>query len=95
MRIRQLLERSTRVPVTVEYEQEFETSPGEWDTRVLNVHGSVEVLSDPYGTGDSPTSYEFEPDSITDVTGAVMPLTVISDEKAWSWIEDQAVRQAE
>ena len=92
MLVKQLFERATRVPVTVNFEQEVETSPGEFNTQPLVITGFVTTERDPFGTGDSPTEHRFEPTSITS-QGEPVPLTAITDQSDWDWIENQAISQ--
>lgn len=88
-----LAERSNRQLTTVQFDQEIETSPGEWDTRTLTIRGFVDAERDPFGTGDSPTEYSFEPQQVLDPQGNEVDPNSLSDSE-WAYIEDEAIRNA-
>lgn len=95
MKIKELLERMGQdsIPVSVEYELEYTTPDGEVDYKMVEIAGSVLTTPDAYGTGDSPTDYEFTVDTITDLeTGKELPERSIPSD-AWESIENQAIEK--
>ncbi len=102
MKISQILEgrvsgtqRQQRIPVSFEYEQEYQVGTDEWHTRMLIVKGVVEYETDMYGTGDSPSGSSFEPQVITNAsTGQEMSFNDLS-QGDWESIEAAAIRNAE
>lgn len=95
MKIRQLLERDSSEPASVEYEFEFQRPDGEWDSTMIEIRGNVHTQYDPYNTGDSPTQTHFEPIEATDKsTGKPFDLKLIKDQKSWDWISQEAAEQA-
>jgi hypothetical protein len=95
MKVRELLERMGQgsFPVSVEYELEYTTPEGEVDYKMVEIAGEVLTTTDAYGTGDSPTDYEFNVDSITDSeTGEQLPEKIIPAD-AWEGIENQAIEK--
>lgn len=99
MKLRAILERDISIPVSVDYEQEFQGPDGEWDTRIITIDGDVVVERDPYATGDSPTWTTFEPTAayVKD-TGDSLDLKQFLqslDAKQHQWILDQATDRVE
>lgn len=95
MKVKELLERMGQdsIPVSVEYELEYTTPEGDIDYKMVEITGEVLTTPDAYGTGDSPTDYEFNVDSITDVnTGEQLPEQAIPND-AWEGIENQAIEK--
>jgi hypothetical protein len=96
MKVKELFERfggSNSFPVSVEYELEYTTPEGDVDYKTLEITGEVLVTSDAYGTGDSPTDYEFNVDEIIDQeTGQKLSDTAIPQD-AWEGIENQAIEK--
>lgn len=77
----------------VEYELEYTTTEGDVDYKMVEVTGTVTETTDAYGTGDSPTDYEVNVESIKDVeTGDAIPPSAIP-EQGWAWIEQQAIER--
>ena len=76
---------------SVEYELEYTTPEGDVDYKMVEVTGTVTETKDAYGTGDSPTDYEVNVETITDKeTGQSIPEKAISSD-GWEWIENQAI----
>lgn len=97
MKVSDLFERyySDRYPVSVEYELEYTTPDGDVDYKMLEVAGEVLVTPDAFGTGDSPTDYEFNVTEIIDKeTGSKLDTKVIPRD-GWKWIETQAVEKVQ
>ena len=98
MKLQALLERDSRTPTSVEYEQEFQGPDGEWDSRMLEVTGDLITEYDPYATGDSPSQSTFEPRSVTvKDTGEELDLVAFLktlDEKSYQWLINQAAENS-
>lgn len=94
MKIKELFEQRGGIndfDFSVEYELEYTTLEGEVDYKMVEVTGTVTETTDAYGTGDSPTDYEVNVESVTDVeTGEAIPEKAIPKE-GWEWIERQAI----
>lgn len=96
MKLKDLFERyGNTVDVAVEYDLEYTTPDGDIEYRRLEIAGVVTVTKDAYGTGDSPTDYEFDVESITDTeTGQAVPEQVIP-KNDWEGIETSAIEKAQ
>lgn len=96
MKVKDLFERyGNTQDVGFEYELEYTTPAGDIDYKMVNVVGTVTVTTDAFGTGDSPTDYEFEVDSITDQeTGTPIPQGAIPKDQ-WEKIETVGVEKAQ
>lgn len=99
MKIRPLLEGrygQSRTPVDVRTELERPNPQGEngWDSFTVTITGFVTAERDPYGTGDSPTEYMFEPQSaVVDQTGQPFDVKTLDDQE-WDAVQNQAIAQA-
>lgn len=78
MKLRTLLERDVTVPASVTFEYERPLPDGEVEYVDVTIEGTCTVLTDPYGTGDSPTDTSFDADRafVTD-TGEQLDLNVL------------------
>lgn len=93
MKVKELFEQRGGIDVAVEYELEYTTPDGEVDYKMIEVTGTVTMTTDMYGTGDSPTDYEFNVETVTDKeTGQPVPEKAISSD-GWEWIENQAIEK--
>lgn len=92
MKVKELFERGG-IDVAVEYELEYTTPEGDVDYKTLEITGEVLTTTDMYGTGDSPTDYEFVPSEAVDKeTGERVSLKVIPRDD-WRWINTQAIEK--
>lgn len=97
MKVSDLFERhySDGYPVSVEYELEYTTPDGDVDYKMVEVSGEVLVTPDAYGTGDSPTDYEFNVEEVVDTeTGSKIDPKAIPED-GWKWIENQAIEKVQ
>lgn len=76
---------------SVEYELEYTTPEGDVDYKTLTITGTVTETTDAYGTGDSPTDYEVNVETITDETTGETVSEKVIPEGAWETIEQQAI----
>lgn len=94
MKVKELFEQRGGIgdfDFAVEYELEYTTPEGDVDYKTVEVTGTVTETTDAYGTGDSPTEYDVNVESITDAeTGERVHKSMIPKE-GWNWIERQAI----
>lgn len=87
-----------RIDVAFEYEVELILPGNDVDYKQTEITGTVLVTKDAYGTGDSPTDYEFEVEHIIDQdTGKPLTdkeLTYISKD-TWDHIETTAIEKVQ
>lgn len=95
MRIRDVLAESlNRTPVSVQYDFE-PTNTDEYESHVITITGDVITIRDAYGTGDSPTEYEFDvKNAVYAETGQPFDIKLIPDD-AWEWIDNTAIEKAQ
>lgn len=94
MKVKDLFEQySDSVDVAVEYELEVTLPNGDVDYRTLEIAGEVIITPDMYGTGDSPTDYEFNVTSIIDKDTGDRVAKQDIPKDGWTWIEKQAIEQ--
>jgi hypothetical protein len=99
MKIRALLERDSRIPTSVDYEDyPVQTANGETDYIVVTIEGDCITEYDPYATGDSPSVGTFEPTrAFNKETNEELDLQQFIkslDPKSYQWIIDQACENA-
>jgi hypothetical protein len=84
------------VPVSIEHRMQVQNPQLEsgWDQLDVVVSGVVSIERDPFGTGDSPTEYYFEPQTVvSETTNQAINPNTISDEE-WNIIDDKACARA-
>lgn len=95
MKLSAIFEKSTYDTVSVDYDLERQQPNGEWETIPVRISGVVHTEYDPFGTGDSPTEYEFEPRTVEVIeTGEKIDVKAfysMIEPSAAEWIDDQAV----
>lgn len=96
MKVKELFEQRggiSEFDFSVEYEMEYATPEGDVDYKMVEITGTVTETTDAYGTGDSPTDYEVNVESVTDMeSGQPVQRNAIPPE-GWKWIEQQAIEK--
>lgn len=92
-----LVEMESRIPVEVTVEREEKSDAPEaengWILRAIVIRGHLLVHRDPFGTGDSPTEYEFIPnEAIYQETGQPFDINLLNKAE-WDYVESQAIAQ--